>query len=37
MEWPSKAMKKEWKDFKDIQLAGVEWDPNGEYRGVFNS
>ena len=36
VEWPDKVMKEEWKDFEDIQLAGVEWDPNGEYNGVFN-
>lgn len=29
-------MKEEWKDCKDFQLAGVEWDPNGSFNGVFN-
>ncbi len=36
IEWPDKAMKEEWKDSEEIQLAGVEWDPNGIYNGVFN-
>ena len=36
MEWPDKALKEEWKNFEGLQLAGVEWDPNGAYKGVFN-
>ena len=29
-------MKEEWKDFEDFQIAGIEWDPNGQYNGVSN-